>query len=263
MEISFKDQTGRTIQIKKAPQRVVSLVPSQTELLADLGLAERVVGITKFCIEPDTWYRSKTRVGGTKTPDLEKIRSLSPDLILANKEENRQEDILALEKDFPVYVSDVRNLAQACDMIRDIGVLTGTESRAVSMAQSIEDRFRQFTFSKKTACVYLIWKEPLMAVNRDTFISDMLERSGFINVFGDKPERYPQVDPAEILQSGAEVILLSSEPFPFTERDKRQLQELCPGKSILFADGKMFSWYGSQLLSFDPAAAHGDLAFGH
>src|SRR5690606_18297650 len=135
------DQMRRTVEVPALSRRIISLVPSQTELLFDLGLGDRVVGITKFCIHPDAWFRSKPRVGGTKQVDLDKVRALRPDLIIGNKEENARADIEALEQEFPVWMSDVRDLNDALDMIRGLGALTDTSRKAEAIAAEIDAGF--------------------------------------------------------------------------------------------------------------------------
>ncbi len=244
----FTDQMGRAVEIEFPPCRIVSVVPSQTELLYHLGLDAEVCGITKFCIHPDAWFRSKTRVGGTKTLNLEQIRALKPDLILANKEENTQADIEALAKDFPVWISDIHNLNEALDMIDRIGEITGRESEAKALCQSIAENFealKPLPSAPKT--LYLIWQEPFMSVNADTFIHDMLQRAGMVNVMAHSPSRYPELSIEALQQLDLDLILLSSEPFPFAEKHIAQLAALRPDVKIMLVDGELFSWYGSRL----------------
>src|SRR4051812_11307667 len=119
----FTDQMGNAVELEGPPSRIVSLVPSQTELLFYLGLDKEVAGITKFCIHPAEMFHSKPRVGGTKKYDFEKIRQLAPDLIIGNKEENEQKQVEELQKLYPVWMSDIRNLADALQMIRSVGEL--------------------------------------------------------------------------------------------------------------------------------------------
>lgn len=238
------DQIGRTVQIPRSPQRIISLVPSQTELLFNLGLGERVVGITKFCVHPEEWFRTKTRVGGTKKLHLDVIRELNPDLIIANKEENNREDIEALEKDFSVWVSDVNDLDSAFDMIRSVAEIT--DSDVSQLLREIEAGFadlKPLNLSKRV--LYLIWKNPYMAAGSDTFITDMLQRCGFENVVFET--RYPELTEQQMIDLNPEVILLSSEPFPFKEKHIKELLELLPNAAIKLVDGEMFSWYGSRL----------------
>ncbi|MBS1645509.1 MAG: ABC transporter substrate-binding protein [Bacteroidetes bacterium] len=228
-------------------QRIVSLVPSQTELLADLGLEDEVVGITKFCIHPKEWFRNKTRIGGTKTIDIEKIKSLKPDLILANKEENVKEQILALEQIAPVYVSDIQTLGEALDMIATIGTLCGKSARAKEIVVEIQNQFQNLHQAAQRSVAYCIWREPWMWVGKDTFIHDVLIRAGFKNVFAEVP-RYPVVGLDALRAKSPEYIFLSSEPYPFKEKHKPEVQKIFPESKIILVDGELFSWYGSRLL---------------
>jgi len=241
---TVKDQIGRTVRIPKIPQRIVSLVPSQTELLFDLGLDERVVGITKFCVHPESWFRNKTRVGGTKKLRLDTIRELNPDLIIANKEENKQEDIEQLEKDIPVWASNVNDLDSALEMIEAVGEIT--DSNSGKLIKEIEAGFSKLKpIHPKKKTLYLIWKNPYMAAGSDTFISDMLQRCGFENAITER--RYPELTEEQLVELNPELILLSSEPFPFKEKHIEELQELLPQAIIKLVDGEMFSWYGSRM----------------
>jgi len=244
----FIDQTGRAVKINGIPQRIVSLVPSQTELLCDLGLDQTIIGITKFCVHPQHWFRQKKRVGGTKSIHIDIIKSLQPDLIIANKEENEKEQVEELAASYPLWISDIRNLEGALDMIAAIGMITGTEKTAHSIVQNITDGFAGLpALHKKIRTAYLIWQEPYMSIGADTFIHDMLSRAGFDNIFSDR-SRYPAVSIEEIRERDCAVLLLSSEPFPFKEKHKLMLQEKLPSTKIILVDGEMFSWYGSRLL---------------
>jgi ABC-type Fe3+-hydroxamate transport system substrate-binding protein len=249
----FTDMMGRQVQVPFPPQRVVSLVPSQTELLFDLGLADRVVGITKFCIHPRQWFQTKTRVGGTKNVHLDSVRLLQPDLILANKEENEKAQIEALAKEFPLWISDIQDLPTALNMIHRVGELCDVATPAAALNQNIRDGFSQLTQSSKPLKVaYFIWKDPWMCAGGDTFISSMIEAMGWQNVLAHST-RYPEVEPATL---DADVFLLSSEPFPFKDKHIAQLQALQPKAKILLVDGEMFSWYGSRMLHAIPYMAN-------
>ena len=243
------DQLGRPVELKSFPKRIVSVVPSQTELLHDLGLEEEVVGITKFCIHPDAWFRTKTRVGGTKQLHLQKIRELAPDLILANKEENVAEQIMELAGEFPVWVSDVNTLEDALQMIDSVGTIVGQEEKAQQMVHQLKEAFarRAKPIESAPRACYLIWKEPYMTVGGDTFIHDMLQRAGFANLFA-AASRYPEVRIEQLKEMGYEVLLLSSEPYPFRQKHIEELQAQLPQTRILLVDGELFSWYGSRLL---------------
>ena len=243
------DQMGRTVQVPDHPQRIISLVPSQTELLYDLGLGERVVGITKFCVHPETWFKTKHRVGGTKKVDMDKVRALKPDLIIGNKEENERKDIEALEKEFPVWMSDVRSLHHAAHMILHVGAMTGSEKKAEQIVRDIAQAFEGLKpMEQPLTAAYLIWREPFMVAGHGTFINDMLMRCGLQNVFDEGDARYPEVTPQELAESDPDIILLSSEPYPFKEKHIQELNMICPGTPVRIVDGEMFSWYGSRLL---------------
>lgn len=248
MHFRHPDQVGKEVILPNLPVRIVSLVPSQTELLHDLCLGDRVIGITKFCCRPPHWFKTKIKVGGTKNPKLKLIKELRPDLIIANKEENNLADIENLREEFPVWTSDVTDLTKALDMIRSVGLLTGSISKAEEIISQIEwhRNHRKTTELQKPEprrVCYLIWKNPYMSVGSDTFIHDMLESNGFENVFADRT-RYPETSIEEIMERRPELVFLSSEPYPFKEKDKADFQ---PIKTYL-VDGESFSWYGSRLL---------------
>ncbi|WP_026953343.1 ABC transporter substrate-binding protein [Algoriphagus mannitolivorans] len=243
--MKFTDQLDRTILLPRSPQRIISLVPSQTELLVDLGLEERIVGVTKFCVHPSHLKKTKTIVGGTKNYRMEVIDSLKPDLILGNKEENDQKGIEELAKKYPVWMSDIYHLEDALEMIQRVGEITGTTESAIHICQRIKDSF----FSKipsRGSCIYLIWNNPMMAAGKNTFIDDLIRRAGFENLV--TKNRYPELDLEEIQNSKPDYILLSSEPYPFKEKEVKSFQAIFPHSKILLVDGEMFSWYGSRLL---------------
>jgi len=243
---------GVPLQLADRPRRIVSLVPSQTELLFDLGLNETIVGVTRYCLHPQAKIRNKTIVGGTKNPDLSAIRALHPDLIIGNKEENRREDIEALQAEFPVWISDISSLADAITMIRTIGRLVWKETSADWLAARIEERFETLatelisrSSGKKAA--YLIWRKPWMVAGGGTFIDAMLRRVGLDNTFADQL-RYPECLDETLIARKPEVILLSSEPYPFKETHLAEIRALCPAAQLHLVDGQLFSWYGSRLL---------------
>ncbi len=236
------------ISFSKPPSRIISLVPSQTELLHHLGLNEQVIGITKFCIHPHQWFKTKNRIGGTKTLNIEKIKALQPDLILANKEENVKGQVEELARDFPVWVSDVNTLDNALNMIATVGQLTAKQPESQTLVENIQTAFAQLqTPNTKLQTAYLIWEEPYMTVGGDTFIHDMLNKAGFRNVFAAK-QRYPIITVEELQAAHCELLLLSSEPYPFKQKHINDLQSHLPNTKILLVDGEIFSWYGSRLL---------------
>lgn len=241
----------KTSDLHYIPKRIISLVPSQTELLHYLGLEAETVGITKFCVHPGYWLKTKTRVGGTKAIKNNIIYELKPDLIIANKEENIKEQVELLAKDYPIWVTDVNNLEDALQMINDIGELTGKNAEANLLAETISKGFDELwkhkTSNNKSKTAYLIWRNPYMSIGGDTFISDMLSKCGFENVFANKL-RYPEITIEDLQIANCQLILLSSEPYPFKQKHIDELSTRLPGCNIALVDGEMFSWYGSRLL---------------
>ena len=228
--------------------RIVSLVPSQTELLSDLGLDDRVVGITRFCVHPEAWRRDKTVVGGTKQLNHDSIQTLEPDLVLANKEENTPAMVEALDAIAPVYVSDVATLPEALNMIRSVGRLTGTTLRADALASEIDAAFAALPAAPPLRVAYLIWRAPYMSVGGDTFIHAMLRRAGFVNAFAGQ-QRYPEVTLEDLRALNLDAVLLASEPFPFARpRFADEVRKALPHTEVQVVDGEIFSWYGSRLL---------------
>lgn len=244
----YTDQLGRTIQLAAVPSRIVSLVPSQTELLYSLGLDQEVAGITKFCVHPNAWFRQKTRVGGTKTIKMDVIQQLQPDLIIANKEENEKEQIKELAKHYPVWISDINDLPDAFNMMEQIGTITGTSTKATSLINQIKASFAELqNTNNKPQTAYLIWRNPYMTIGGDTFIHHMLTRCGLQNVFG-HTTRYPVITIEALQATGCRLLLLSSEPYPFKQHHMEELQSFLPNTQIRLVDGELFSWYGSRLL---------------
>lgn len=243
------DQLNRTVSIADAPLRIVSLVPSQTELLFTLGLTEEVVGITKFCVHPESWFRSKTRIGGTKTVNIEKIRALSPTLILANKEENTAGDIEQLENIAPVWISDIRTIEDSFDMIQRIGHMVNVYQKAQEIIAELRAGFAQTknVFKQKTV-LYLIWQKPIMVAAYDTYINAILEHLGFVNL-ANTQVRYPELTLDTIKKLMPEFLLLSSEPYPFGEENLKFFKEALPKTEVKLVNGELYSWYGSRLLN--------------
>lgn len=244
------DQMGFEVEIPDRPQRIVSVVPSQTELLFDLGLDREIVGLTRFCIHPGDKVSTRERIGGTKDFDIEKIKSLVPDLIIGNKEENYQDGINELKKYFPVWMSDIATLDDAYAMMATIGEITNTTEKAHKLIHDIKGDFNQLSIinhplsNKKAA--YFIWRKPYMVAAKDTFINHMLGVLGVENVFGDRG-RYSEVSADDIAASEPDHIFLSSEPYSFTDKHIPEFQQICPNAQIHIVDGELFSWYGSRL----------------
>lgn len=244
----YRDQIGDEVEIKEQPQRIISLVPSQTELLFDLGLDDRVIGITKFCVHPEEWFRSKNRIGGTKDVDIDAVKSLNPDLIIGNKEENTLKDIKALRKIAPVWMSDVNDLEQSIEMIKSIGEICKVSPRANEVSKQIADNFNSLDSNiKGKSVLYFIWKKPYMVAANDTFIDSILTNQlGLKNVMSDE-KRYPNIELTDVKNS-PDYVFLSSEPYPFKEKHKEEISEIFPNAKVVLVDGEYFSWYGSRLI---------------
>ncbi len=246
----YTDQLGQPVEITQRPIRIVSLVPSQTELLYDLGLDQEVVGITKFCIHPSSWRKAKEQIGGTKSLRRDKIISLAPDLIIANKEENEKTDIDELRGQFPTWVSDIASLQDALAMVQALGEITGRHEAAHPITTAINNAFESIVRKAPHRVLYLIWKDPWMAAGRGTFIDAMIHSIGWKNCI--TATRYPQLSLDDIRSLAPAIVLLSSEPFPFRQQHMDLLRVVVPPARIMLVDGEMFSWYGSRL-RYSPA----------
>lgn len=247
LPLTVTDQMGRRVAVPFPPRRIVSLVPSQTELLFDLGLGAQVVGVTKFCVHPAEARKSAVIIGGTKNFDLGKITSLNPDLIVGNKEENYQDGIAQLAAKHPVWLSDVSNLPEALDMIRRVGFVTGAKDRAGALAAEVGASFAALASAGPgVSAAYFIWRKPYMVAATGTFIDDMLRRTGFANVFAGL-NRYPEITAEALAAAAPQRILLSSEPYPFGPKHVFEFQAICPSATVEIVDGELFSWYGSRL----------------
>lgn len=251
MQKSFTDQLGRNITINYPPKRIVSIVPSQTELLFDLGLDEEVVGITKFCIHPIEKFAAKTKIGGTKKLLIEKIRDLKPDLIIGNKEENLQSEVELLMDEFPVWMSDIANLEDAVKAIDEIGALVDRQPEAAYLNHLINAGFTDLQTLALTKGIdktfaYLIWKNPYMVAGKDTFIDDIARKIGLTNII--KQGRYPEIVLSDLVALSPQLVFLSSEPYPFKQKHVEEIEVLLPNAKVMLVDGEMFSWYGSRLV---------------
>lgn len=243
------DALGRPVGLEAPPRRIVSLVPSQTELLAALGLDAEVVGLTRFCVHPEGWKARKPIVGGTKTVNADRVRALEPDLILANKEENVREQVEGLEAVAPVYVTDVADVGAAVAMVRDVGRLVDRLEAADALADEIEAAFASLGAEAwaPLRALYLIWRDPWMTVGDDTIVADVMRRGGLVNAVAGRA-RYPGLEADEIAALDPDVVLLSSEPYPFAEKHLAEVRALAPSAEVVLVDGEPFSWYGPRLL---------------
>lgn len=251
MQRTVTDQLSREVTFNYPPKRIVSLVPSQTELLFDLGLDAEVVGLTKFCVHPIDKFARCVKVGGTKKLNIDLIKDLKPDLIIANKEENSRLDIEELSALFPVWISDIYDLEDAKRTILQIGELVDRQPEASYLIHLISAGFSDLQtlalergIDKKVA--YLIWTKPYMVAGINTFINDILALNGMTNVI--KSPRYPELDLNELLSLKPDLVFLSSEPYPFSDSHVQEIQALLPDTKVMLVDGEMFSWYGSRLV---------------
>lgn len=252
----FSDQLGTLHHFEKTPQRIVSLVPSQTELLYDLGLEGAIVGITKFCVHPIHFKATKQIIGGTKQVKFDKIRALHPDVIIANKEENTLEMVEELSTICPVWVTNIITLEDNLQMIADFGQLFNKRTEAQKWMDKINfafQDFRNFIKDKPVKKVaYFIWANPYMVAGKDTYINELLQLNHFQNIYENKP-RYPEIDLKKIQEEGdPDIVFLSSEPFPFKDDHAFEIGRFTHHATTMFVDGEYFSWYGSRLIkAFD------------
>ena len=244
--VKTRDQIGTVLELQEIPNRIVCLVPSITELLVDFGLETAIVGCTKFCVHPLHLRSRQKIVGGTKNVRLEKVEQLSPDLIIANKEENTREDVDCLAGHFPTWVSQVRTVAEAEEMITRLGRLFAAEDRAAAIIAANQKTLKSHQLPVPQKALYLIWREPWMSVGGDTYIHDVMRQLGYENVVGDQL-RYPTLSVDEIRALAPERIMLSSEPYPFKQEHLEKWSDILPHAEVELVDGEFFSWYGSRL----------------
>ncbi len=250
--MQLKDQLSRIVFFEKTPRRIISLVPSQTELLHDLGLEDNIVGITKFCVHPFHYKSAKQVVGGTKQIKIDKIKSLKPDVILCNKEENTKTIVEACEQICSVHVSDIYSIQDTVELISQYALMFNKPKEAAKIIDKIQFNFKVFqSFIKDKPIIkvaYFIWRNPWMVAGNKTFINYLLKLNRYKNSY-DNLERYPEVDISKIKEEGdPELIFLSSEPYPFNEKHALEIGRVSQHSRIIFVDGEYFSWYGSRLI---------------
>lgn len=254
--ITLEDQIGLKHTFDNFPKRIVSLVPSLTELLFDLGLENELVGITKFCVHPYHLKSTKEIIGGTKNVKFDKIKALQPDIIIANKEENTPEIVEELSKICPVWVTDIVTIEDNLKMIQDFGQLFNKRTEAQKISDKINFAYADFVSFMKDKpfqkAAYFIWKNPHMVAGKDTFINFLLELNHFENIYKEKG-RYPEIELKKMrLEGNPVLVFLSSEPYPFKDEDAIEIGRFTHHAKTIFVDGELFSWYGSRILkSFD------------
>ncbi|MGD0074589.1 MAG: helical backbone metal receptor [Candidatus Binataceae bacterium] len=254
-----RDELGFRVELQQRPARVVSLVPSLTETLFALGLSDEVVGVTKFCIEPQEAVASRVKVGGTKNPQLATIVELAPDLVVANAEENRREDIEFLrEHGVPVYVTYPRTVPAAVESIIGLGRVLGRDAEAGALAREIVRVVSGIetglgAWTKLRLRVFCpIWKNPWMTFNADTYPHDVLRMLGFNNVFASAGARYPRTTLEQVLERRPDLVLLPDEPYAFDSSDVEELKTHLPpalGRRVALISGRDLHWYGVHMVT--------------
>jgi ABC-type Fe3+-hydroxamate transport system substrate-binding protein len=245
--LRFQDQCGENVVLGETPQRIVSLVPSQTEFLHALGLERNLVGVTRYCVHPEHIRKRAIQIGGTKKLKLDAIRKLNPDLIIGNKEENEKEQIEELRREFPVWMSDIITIEDSFEMMRRLAEITGKRKESDKLIHTVDNAMMTVrgAFAGKK-CLYFMWRKPWMAAGKGTFISSMLDHLGFENVAAHLP-RYPELSEDAIRELKPDMCLLSSEPYPFSEKNFKELKKLLPESKLLVVEGEPFSWYGKRM----------------
>ncbi len=242
----FIDQMKNPVNVCDEPSRIISLVPSLTELLIDLGLEDRVVGVTRYCVHPEHIRKDKAIIGGPKTFDFDAIDTLQPDLILGNKEENYKEGIVELQQKYPTWLCDIQTLDDALAMITAVGQLTNREEKANQLVDEIRAKMDRLASYRPLRVAYFIWRKPYRVAAGNTFIDEMLKRCGMVNVFADL-DRYPEVTIEHVREANPDILLLSSDPYPFRDRHCQEFSEAGINTPCKLVDGEMFCWTGSRL----------------
>ncbi|MDZ7695281.1 MAG: helical backbone metal receptor [Balneolaceae bacterium] len=231
--------------------RIISLVPSLTELLFYFGLKDRLAGRTRFCIHPEPDVEDIPIIGGTKNPRFNTICEVNPDFILANKEENRKEDIEKLEHHFHVHLTQIATIEDALIAIHRLGKIFDRDEKAKDLTSGVTRLLKQRPEEPSIRTAYLIWRDPWMTVGSDTYIHDVMSHWNLENVFEEK-QRYPKIKLDSIKQRKPQLVLLSSEPFPFKEKHVDEVKEHLPDTRVLTVEGEWFSWYGARMMhAFD------------
>jgi ABC-type Fe3+-hydroxamate transport system substrate-binding protein len=252
---SVVDSLGREVRLSRTPRRIVSLVPSVTETLFALGLGPAVAGVTDYCVHPAEGVRWVPKVGGTKNPRLGEVLRLAPDLVIANREENRRRDVERLEAaGAPVFVTYARDVETAIREIELFGELGDRREGAAVIADAVREALRAAREARRRPAprvVALVWRHPYMAVGGDTFAHALLVECGGENPFAGRDRRYPRLEEGEIAAAAPDVILLPTEPYAFGEAERRELAALdCPAARsgrIHVIEGELLSWYGPRM----------------
>lgn len=240
------DATGVEHDTARPPERIVSLVPSLTETLFDLGLGDRVVGVTDFCIFPHDIPQSIPRLGGTKNPDLDSLEELAPDLVHMNVEENLPRHARRIAKRSRVFASEPRSVDDVCRLMRQLGSIHAVEGRASEWSDRIES-MRASATGSSFSFVCAIWKDPWMWCGGDTYVSGLVETTGGRNLLHER-ERYPRIELEEIVEMRPDRIFLPDEPYVFNESDASRIQAIALSGTRVIGPfpGHLFTWHGTR-----------------
>lgn len=244
---TVKDALGRDVTYTYPPERIIALDPAITETLYHFGLDEKIVGRTRFCIHPKEKVKQAINIGGTKELKMERIHELNPDLIIAEKEENTKEMVETLEEHYPVYVCEIQTVEDGINLIGKLGDITGCPEEGRQLQSEVETAFSSLPAIESVRVAYMIWKRPYMAVGRDTYINHTLEKLGFVNAFATSTDRYPEVTEQDLQGAELDYIFLSSEPYPFRDKNHAEFLSFLPDVTPVNIDGQMF-WYGVRML---------------
>ena len=250
------DALGRNVELPRPPERIVSLVPSLTEALFALGLRDQIAAVTKYCVEPADLVAAVPKVGGTKTPDLDTVERVRPDLVIASAEENVREHVERLiDAGVTVYVSLPATVRQALAELRDLERLTWREGAAgpwLAPAEALLEELEGDTARKPARYFCPIWRRPYMVAGPTTYMSDLLRVCGGENVCGAGAARYYPVDLAEVMGRDPDVVLLPSEPYPFAEKHRAEILAFGDAPAVRdgrvhLVDGQLLTWYGPRV----------------
>lgn len=249
----FRDDIGNIIEITETPLKIVSLCPSITETLCDMGLHKFLVGRTDFCtpvlqpLDSNTQKYSEEipTVGGTKNVNVDFVKTLTPDIIFASKEENDKHTIEILSKEHKCFVFEINSIDDSIKMIKTIGEIFINKCDVNELIHTIEQSFLQLPkLNRVHNALYLVWKDPYIAAGKNTYIDSLLSFVGFSNSI--QNEKYITLNNLNNLE--CDIIFLPSEPYKFTEEDKLVIQKMRSDAKILLVDGEMFCWYGSHMV---------------
>lgn len=233
-------------------RRLVSLCPSTTESLAEMGFAPSLVGVTRYCVRPSGLLEGIPQVGGTKDPDHARIASLSPDLLFLNSEENRREDIDALAARFRFDLSHPRRVRDVPPLLRRWAAASGSAAAGEAAAERVESGLRvaedSLASRRPFRYVALVWREPWVAAGEETYLADLVRLAGGIPALapGLGDWRRPAIE--ELRAARPDVVLLPDDPYPFRERHRTELEGLLPGARALLLAGQDWCWHGTGTL---------------